>query len=138
MKVAVLNPRGNDPDQSFPEFAGSPDERLHAPVNYHGFAACTGGGFFRDPNSIPSDVRAVILLLTHDLGRARMALTRLRRERKVVALAWKEAGGHQVWKQLSTPRAISSFRELCERSDGAIATTPDLAQLFLSSGAPRA
>jgi hypothetical protein len=137
MKVAVLNPRGNDPDQAFPEFAGAPDERLHAPVNYHGFAACTGSGFFRDPNSIPFDVRAVILLLTHDLSRARMALTRLRREKKVVVLAWKEAGAHQITDQLRTPRNVGFFRELCERSDGAIATTHDLGQLFLSCGAAR-
>src|SRR5678815_886145 len=125
MKVAVLNPRGNDPDQLFPDIAGAPDERRHAPVNYHGFAACTGSGFFKDPNSIPEDTRAVILLLTHDLGRANMAMTRLRREKKLIALAWKEAGAHQVAEQLSTPRSVELFRDLCERCDGAIAATPD-------------
>jgi len=137
MKVAVLNPRGNDPDQTFPDLAGAPDDRLHPPVNYHAFAACTGSGFYRDPNSIPHNVRAVIILLTHDLSRANMALTRLRREKKVIALAWKEAGAHQVAQQLATPRNLDRFRDLCERSDGAIATTPDLAPLFLSGGAPR-
>jgi hypothetical protein len=137
MKVAVLNPRGNDPDQTFPDFAGAPDERLHAPVNYHGFAACTGGGFYRDADGIPTDTRAVILLLTHDLRRASMAITRLRRERKIVVLAWKEAGAHQVAQQLATPRAIDLFREVCERSDGAIATTPDLVPHFLGGGVPR-
>src|SRR4029453_13065302 len=130
MKVAVLNPRGNDPDQSFPDFAGAPDERLHPPVNFHAFAACTGSGFYRDADSIPSDVRAVIVLLTHDLSRANLALTRLRREKKIEVLAWKEAGAHQVWKQLPTPRALARFRDLCERSDGAIATTPDLVPFF--------
>jgi hypothetical protein len=137
MKVAVLNPRGNDPDQAFPDFAGEPDERLHPPVNYHAFAACTGSGFYRDADSIPSDVRAVIVLLTHDLGRANLALTRLRREKKIAVLAWKEAGAHQISKQLASPRSLSRFRDLCERSDGAIATTPDLVPFFLGSGAPR-
>ena len=70
MKVAVLNPRGNDPDQLFPDFAGAPDDRTHAQVNYHVFAACTAGGFFRDADSIPAEMRAVILLLTKDLSRA--------------------------------------------------------------------
>ena len=138
MKVGVLNPRGNDPDQTFPDFAGKPDERFHAPVNYHGFAACTGGGFYRDANSIPDDTRAVILLLTHDLGRAKMAITRLRREKKIVALAWKEAGAHQVAQQLATPQNVELFRDLCGRSDGAIATSPDLVPLFLAAGVPRA
>jgi hypothetical protein len=100
MKVAVLNPRGNDPDQNFPDFAGSPDEGRHAPVNYHAVAACTGGGFYRDPNSIPKEVRAVILLLTHDLSRANMALTRLRREEKdrrsCLERSWRAPSGAAV------------------------------------------
>jgi len=138
MKVAVLNPRGNDPDQHFPDYAGLPDERLHPPVNYHGFAACTGGSFHRDADSIPADTRAVIVLLTHDLSRANLALTRLRREKnKAVVFAWKEAGAHQVAQQLASPRSIALFRDLCGRSDGAIATTADLVPLFLGAGAPR-
>jgi hypothetical protein len=137
MKVAVLNPQGNDPDQSFPDSAGDPDERVHPPVNYHGFAACSRSGFFRDPNSIPDDTRAVILVLTHSLKRANMALTRLRREKRVVVLAWKEAGAHQVAQQLANPRDLALFRELCERSDGAIATTPDLIPFFHGGGASR-
>ena len=42
MKLAVLNPKGRDPDQQFPNGAGAPDEKRHAPVNFHAFAACTG------------------------------------------------------------------------------------------------
>jgi hypothetical protein len=137
MKVAVLNPRGNDPDQLFPDFAGAPDERIHAPVNYHAFAACTAGGFFRDADSIPAEMRAVILLMPRDLSRAAKAMIRLRREKKIVALAWKEAGGHQLADQLSKPANLALFRELCQRCDGAIATSPDLVTLFQSAGAPR-
>lgn len=137
LKVAVLNPGGRDPDQSFPDFAGAPDEKVHAPVNYHAFAACTGGVFASDYDAIPRDVRAVILLLTHDLSRAAKAITRLRREKKCVVVAWKEAGGHQVAEQLVGGRNIELFRQICEMSDGAIATTPDLLPLFLWTGAQR-
>jgi hypothetical protein len=137
MKVAVLNPQGKDPDQLFPDFAGAPNEREHAPVNYHAFAACTAGGFFREADSIPKEMRAVILLLTRDLSRAAKAIIRLRREKKVVVLAWKEAGGHQIAEQLAKPSNVAMFRQLCERSDGAIATTADLTALFQAAGAPR-
>jgi hypothetical protein len=137
MRIAVINPRGNDPDQAFPDFAGAPDERAHAPVNYHAFAACTGGVFARDADTIPADVRAVVLLLTHDLSRGAKALIRLKRERKAVVIAWKEAGAHQIAAQLAKPSSIELFRELCERSDGAIATTPDLMPLFHGAGASR-
>jgi hypothetical protein len=138
LKVAVINPGGRDPDQSFPDFAGAPDEKRHAPVNYHAFAACTGGVFAHDYDAIPKDVRAVILLLTRDLSRAAKALTRLKREKKVVAIAWKEAGGHQVAEQLARGRNIELFRQCCEMSDGAIATTPDMLPLFLWTGSHRA
>ena len=134
MKVAVLNPNGKDPDQLFPDFAGAPDERVHAPVNYHGFAACTGGGFFRDADSIPKEMRGVILLLTRDLSRALKAVLRLRREKKTIVLAWKESGAHQLAEQLARPASIAAFREICQRADGAIATTPDLVPLFQSAG----
>lgn len=137
MKIAVLCPRGRDPDQEFPDFAGKPDEAVHAPVNCHGFAACMGGGFYRDADAIPEKTRAVIVLLTRDLSRAVKALVRLRRERRVVVLAWKEAGAHQVAAQLAKASSVRLFRELCERSDGAIATTPDVAALFQSAGASR-
>lgn len=137
MKVAVLKPNGRDPNQLFPDFAGTPDDGIHAPVNYHAFAACTGGGFFRDADSIPAEMRAVILLLTRDLTRTSKALFRLRREKKAVVLAWKEAGAHQLAEQLSRPANVSMFREICQRADGAIATTADLVSVFRSAGASR-
>ena len=137
MQIAVLNPNGKDPNQAFPDFAGAPDERVHAPVNYHAYAACTGGGFYRDWQAIPEKVRAVIVLLTRDLSRAAKAVIGLRRTKRAVVLAWKEAGGHQIADQLASAGRLAFFRELCERSDGAIAPTADLLPLFLWSGAPR-
>ena len=92
VKIAVLNPKGNDPDQEFPDGAGAPNDAVHGPVNYHGFAACTGGGFYRRDQSIPADVNHVVLLLRHDLKSARQAMVELRALKKTVALAWKEAG----------------------------------------------
>jgi hypothetical protein len=135
MKLSVLNPGGNDPEQHFPDFAGKPDEAAHPPVNYHGFAACTGGSFFRKETAIPADAKAVLVLLRHDLKSARQAVVDLRRTKKIVAIAWKEAGSFQVAAQLARPAKVQLFREICERCDLAIATTPDLVPLFRHAGA---
>jgi hypothetical protein len=42
-RLAVLNPGGRDPNQSFSSGAGTPDAAGHAPVNFHAYAACTNG-----------------------------------------------------------------------------------------------
>ena len=134
MKLAVLNPRGNDPEQHFPDGAGAPDDKAHPPVNYHAFAACTGGSFHRKDQTIPADEKAVLLLLRHDLKACRNALMELRAAGKTVALAWKEAGAFQVAAQLAKPDKLKLFREICQRAHGAIATTPDLLPFFLAAG----
>jgi hypothetical protein len=138
MKLAVLNPSGNDPDQLFSDFAGAPNERVHAPVNHHAYAACTGGGFFRKAASIPEEMRVVLVLIRHDLKSARAAIGELRRAKKAVAIAWKEAGAHQIAAQLAKPAKLRLFREICERTDAAIAATPDLVPLFHAAGVSRA
>ena len=135
MKLSVLNPGGNDPEQHFPDFAGQPDGVAHPPVNYHGFAACTGGGFYRKDTAIPADAKAVLVLMRHDLKSARAAVVELRRAKKTVAIAWKEAGAFQVAAQLARPAKVQLFREICERCDFAVATTPDHVPLFRHAGA---
>lgn len=135
MKIAVLNPRGNDPDQAFADGAGVPREDCHAPVNFHAFAACTGGGFYCDDRSIPADVKAVVLLLRHDLKASRQALLELRRAGKTVAVSWKEAGAFQVAPVLGKPDKLRLFQEICQRADAAIATTADAAPLYMAAGA---
>ncbi len=134
MKLAVLNPRGRDPEQAFSDGAGTPDEQAHPPLNYHGFAACTGGTFFRKEEAIPADQKHVLLLLRQDLKASRQAMVELRRGGKTVALAWKEAGAFQIATQLSKAANLKLFEEICQRADGAIATTPDLVPIFTAAG----
>lgn len=134
MKLAVLNPGGRDPEQHFPEGAGVPDEKAHPPVNYHAFAACTGGAFYRQDQAIPREQKEVLLLLRSDLKSARQAIIELRRAGRTVAIAWKEAGAFQVAEQLAKPARLRLFQEICARADGAIATTADLVPLFTAAG----
>ena len=133
-RLAVLNPGGRDPQQLFPEGAGAPDERAHPPVNYHAFAACTRGGFYRRDQDIPGDYRHVLLLLRRDLKASRQALVELRAAGRTVVIAWKEAGAFQIAALLEKPALLQLFREISERADGAIATTPDLVPFFVGAG----
>ena len=135
MSLAVLNPGGNDPEQHFPDFAGPPDDAAHAPVNFHAFAACTGGAFYRKDQAIPADVKHVLLLLRSDLKACRNALLELRRAGKTVAVSLKEAGAFQVAALLGKADKLRLFQEICQRADAAIATVPDLVPLYLGAGA---
>ncbi len=134
MRIDVLNPGGNDREEHFLDGAGAPDDTAHAPVNYHGFAACTGGGFYRRDAAIPAGQTAVLLLLRHDLSAARQALIELRRLGKTVAIAFKEAGMFQVAALLAKPAKLRLFQEICQRADGAIATTFDLVPFYRAAG----
>jgi hypothetical protein len=138
MQLAVLNPGGRDPEQRFPDGAGAPDARIHAPVNYHAYAACTGGGFFDDARAIPQEMRAVLLLLKKDLKASLTALKTLRSQGKVIAVSWKESGMHQVAQQLDDESNIAMFREICSLADGALSSTQELVPLYRAAGAKKA
>ena len=134
MQLAVLNPGGRDPEQRFPDGAGAPDPRVHAPVNYHAYAACTRGGFFRDVRAIPVEMRAVLVLLRKDLKSALLAVKALKAEGRTVAISWKESGLHQVAQQLDSATNLALFREICSLADGARSSTPELVRLYISGG----
>ena len=134
MQIAVLNPGGRDAEQRFPDGAGAVDARVHPPVNYHAYAACTHGGFFRDARAIPGDMRAVLLLLRSDLKPARAALETLKSAGRTVAISWKESGQHQVAQQLDSAANLALFREICALADGALSSTPELVRLYIDAG----
>ena len=134
MKIAVLNPKGRDAEQQFADGAGAPSDAIHPPVNFHAFAACTDGGFFRDDRAIPAAMKSVLLLLRHDLKASRQALLELRRAGKTVIVSFKEAGAFQIAALLAKPDKLTLFREICARADAALATTPDALPLYTSAG----
>jgi hypothetical protein len=138
MKLAVLNPRGNDPDQPFPDFAGPVDDGIHAPVNYHAFAACTAGSFHRTTATVSAEQKNVLLLLRRDLNTSLKALRELKPAGKTVVVSWKESGLHQVAEQLNDARNIELFLEICALADGALSSTPDLLPVYRGAGAKHA
>lgn len=135
MRLAVLNPGGKDPEQHFPDFAGMPDDRVHAPINYHAYAACTGGAFYHLTAAVSPGQRQVLLLLRRDLKACLKALQALKQRGHVVAVSWKESGLHQVADQLNDAANLALFQEILSLADGALSSTPDLVTFYQASGA---
>ncbi len=138
MKFAVLNPGGRDKDQSFPDGAGKPEDPGHPPVNYHAYAACMNGGFFRAESSVQQGTEKVLLLLRKRNLRAVLeTIPALRKRGARVFVSCKESGSHQVAELLGDVTRWQLFQEICTTADGAIASTPELVSLYRAAGSAR-
>jgi len=138
VQLAVLNPGGNDRDQSFPDGAATPDAPVpHTPLNYHAYAACTRGTFHRDPARILPTQREILLVLRRDLKHCLKTLRALKSESDTrrIAVSLKESGMHQAAHLLSNPANLTLFRAICTEADGCISSTPDLAGIYRAAGA---
>lgn len=143
LRLAVLNPGGRDREQAFPDFAGAPDfyekSGAHPPVNYHAYAACTGGSFHRDAAAIPTGSENVLLLLRQRaLPLCFTLLNKLKTAGKTVAVSLKESGQHQVADLLAARGNFALFQKICAAADGALSSTQWLAPIYEAAGARRA
>jgi hypothetical protein len=136
LNLAVLNPGGRDPEQYF-DSATAPDSPAHPPVNFHGYAACTGGSFHRDTKQALAEKRPILLLLRGDLKAAHRAMMACRNAGATVVVSLKETGLHQAAQQLSRPATAARFLEILEQANGCIGATPEIADLYRMSR-PRA
>jgi hypothetical protein len=128
---AVLSPGGRDRTRIFAQGAGLPSDAGHPPVNYHAYAACCHGGFYRKSEEVPDAVRHVMVLLRKDgLGHALNAARELRRRGKRVLVSWKESGLTQVARILGEPRFHEKFKAVCAEVDGFISSTTELVPLY--------
>lgn len=135
-RLAVLNPGGRDPDQDFPDFAGAPDPKLHAPVNYHGYAAATGGAFLKSVDSVRTrKISSVLLLLRSELETSLKVLRELKNGGVRVFVSFKESGIHQVSATLLKSKNGERFREICHEAHGAVSSTRDLVAVYEAVGA---
>ena len=123
-RLTVLNPGGGDPAQDFSLGWPGPGDHSHAPVNFHAYAACTGGSFERDVKAALAKERPVLLLLRGDFRESQRALRELKRHGLTVAISFKETGLHQIAKQLSDGRRAARFQEIVKEADGCLAATP--------------
>ena len=127
--LAVLNPGGRDVDQSFINGPGDPSEKIHAPINYHGYAACTNGAFYRT-TELAASHESVLLLLRSNLEDTRRAIELLKAKGCFIAISFKESGTHQVASLLSRPKQFGLFRKIAMAADLCISSTPDLLPLY--------
>jgi hypothetical protein len=124
-RLTVLNPGGRDPAQDFSRGVPSPNDGGHAPVNFHGYAACTRGVFHREPKRAISEGLPVLLLLRADFKATQRALGVLQQHGLPVAVSLKETGLHQIAQQLDEPKRAALFREIAGAADGCLAATPE-------------
>ena len=128
---AVLNAGGRDQTRIFPQGAGLPSDSGHPPVNYHAYAACCRGGFYREWKAVPESVRRVLVLLRKDgLRQALHAARRLRERGMHVVISWKESGLPQVARIVAKPGLHEKFRAICKEVDGFISSTTQLVPLY--------
>jgi hypothetical protein len=132
-RLTVLNPGGRDPEQQFPDGAGEIGPR-HAPVNFHAFAACTGGGFQRDARRAIAEKTPVLLLLRGDFKASERELAELKKHGCFVAVSLKETGMHQIAEQLRDPGPLVRFQKLIAAADACIGITPEAADVYRSLG----
>ncbi|MEP6809351.1 MAG: hypothetical protein ABI992_03845 [Chthoniobacterales bacterium] len=123
-RLSVLNPEGNDPEQ---DFSDGGDPSAHAPVNFHAYAACTGGRFLRSVKHAVELRQPVLLLLRGDFRASERALLTLKQAGVPVVVSLKETGLHQIAEQLDEKNRLSRFLRIMRASDGYIAPTPEAA-----------
>ncbi len=124
-RLEVLNPGGNDAEQ---DFAEAPEGTAHAPVNFHAYAACTGGRFLREVKRVGGG--PALLLLRGDFRASELALAALRKAGVKVAVSLKETGLHQIAEQLDEKNRLRRLLEIVRAADGYIAPTPEAAEFF--------
>jgi hypothetical protein len=135
MKFAVLNPGGRDKNQTFPNGPGQPGDAGHPPVNYHAYAACLNGGFYRDESCIEDERFVLVLLRKRNLRRARSAVLALKKRGIRVLVSCKESGSHQIADLLGDVTRWELFSEICSLADAALSSTSPLVSLYQSAGA---
>lgn len=133
-RLAVLNVGGRDPEQDFAGGAGDPDQGGHPPVNFHAYAACTGGSFHAHVDAAIRREQPILLLLRRDLRAGWKALQRLKAAGRKVIVTFKEAGAMQLAERLSRPAHLAALAEIVARADGCLAPTPWLAAFLRGFG----
>ena len=129
-RLSVLNPLGRDREQHFSGAAAAADQAAHAPVNFHAYAACTGGSFFRDTAGAIDARKPVLLLLKPSFREAERALTALKNAGLPVVVSLKETGLHQIADQLQITMQLPRLLRIFAAADGYLAPTPEAADIM--------
>ncbi len=124
--LAVLNPKGGDP---FLDYSRGPDSYrrgVHAPINFHAYAAATNGAFFdstADFLAARDRFDAVFVLIRRRTWITLEAVRKLKKEGVTVLVAWKECSHTQISRQLNSVKAVRAYGEILELADGIVSPT---------------
>lgn len=126
VRVAVLNPRGRDPHLDYSEGIDIYRPGVHAPVNFHAYAAATFGAFFDSAEQVLDERKnfdAVVVLIRKRCWITLEAVRRLKSAGMKVFVAWKECGHTQITNQLRSPRALLAYEKIIALTDLIISPT---------------
>ncbi|MEM1440946.1 MAG: hypothetical protein AAGF67_01300, partial [Verrucomicrobiota bacterium] len=126
VSLAVLNPKGRDPFLDFQEPPAEPVAGVHAPINFHAYAAATKGCFFDAAEAIiaaQDRFDAVIVLIRKRAWISLKSVQQLKAAGLTVIVAWKECSDSQIEKQLRSHRARIAYAKLLDLADGILSPT---------------
>ena len=137
MPLCVLNPKGRDPVQDLSRGPGVPGDPGHPPVNFHAYAACTGGSFEIDARRAVETGNPVLVLVRRKLHRTLAAVRACKAAGRRTIVSWKETGLVQVEDQLASARAWRLFREIVATADGCLSATEELLPVYRAAASTR-
>ena len=126
VRLAVLNPKGRDPYLDFRHGPGSFSPDIHAPINFHAYAACTKGSFFDSTEQVIAEREefdAVLVLIRRRCWITLAAVEKLKKAGIKTIVAWKECSHNQITRQLQNPFALSAYGKILEAADGIVSPT---------------
>ncbi len=120
-RLAVLNPGGRDPKVTYADGPGAPGDSGHPPINFHAYAAATGGDFLDSVRAaLAADHDAVLVLIRRRVKVSLDAVQRLKDAGRTVLVSWKEAGPYQIAEQLGSSSTLDSYQEILSLADGVV------------------
>jgi len=120
-RLAVLNPGGRDPHISYANGPGAPGDYGHPPINFHAYAAATGGDFLDSVNTaLNNHYEAVLVLIRRRVKVSLAAVQRLKEAGRTVLVSWKESGPYQIAEQLGSSATLDSYQEILSLADGVL------------------
>lgn len=134
LPVHVLNPGGRDREILYADMPVRIPSAGHPPVNFHAYAACTGGGFFVDAARVPDGSFVVVLLRPRHLDRAEKCISGLCRRDCLVAVTLKECGLHQLAEGFFDSPRVERLRAIARVTDRFVAATEELVPFFHALG----
>lgn len=109
------------------DYANGPgyyEHKVHPPVNFHAFAACTKGIFTDSTESVKGGRFAhCLVLLRGKMQPSLDAILKLKAEGLTVWTAWKECGQAQIADQLADPKTVELYGKALSACDGFISPT---------------